>query len=244
MLISFIIYINILIVSALYCLFSIFPLLTIIILLRFNRQKIAHWLRFFILWYGRSIIRFAVFPFVRVTYEDNAPDEVVPGIIIVNHRSASDPFLVAMLGRKIIQTVNGWPMRLPFFGFFARNAEYIDITKIQYDDLRNHIGYLLQKGVSIISFPEGTRSGSRTMNQFHGGIFRVAHELKATIIPVCITGNENIPSRKFRFSCGHIRIRKLPSVKSETIAELTPFALKTYVHSIMVAETSKMDAMR
>jgi 1-acyl-sn-glycerol-3-phosphate acyltransferase len=244
MLISLIIYLNILIVSALYCLLSILPLLTIMILLRFDRQKIAHWLRFFILWYGRSIVRFAVFPFVRVTYEDTAPDEVVPGIIIVNHRSASDPFLVAMLGWKIIQTVNGWPMRLPFFGFFARNAEYIDITKIHYDALRDHIRYLLQKGVSVISFPEGTRSGNCTMNQFHGGIFRVARELRATIIPVCITGNENIPSRKFRFSCGHIRIRKLSSVKPETIAGLTPFALKTYVHNIMVTETSQMDAMQ
>ena len=244
MLISFVIYLNILILSVLYCLFSILPLLMIIIILRGNREKIAQYLRFFILWYGKCIIHFATFPFVRVTYEDTAPNERYPSIIIVNHRSGSDPFLVAILGKNVIQTVNGWPMRLPFYGFFARNAEYIDITKISYDELRNHIECLLKKGVSVISFPEGTRSGNRTMNQFHGGIFKVAHELGTAVTPVCITGNENIPSRKFKFSCGHIRVRKLSSVKPETVVGLAPFALKTIVRDIMVDETSKMDAMQ
>jgi 1-acyl-sn-glycerol-3-phosphate acyltransferase len=244
MLISFIIYLNILILSFLYCLLSLLPFLAILIISRFDRRKIAHFLRFFILWYGKCIIHYAIFPFVRVTYEDNAPDETAPSIIIVNHRSGSDPFLVSALGLEIIQTVNGWPMRLPFYGFFAHCAEYIDITKLSYDELRDHVKYILQKGVSVVSFPEGTRSGNRTMNQFYGGIFRVAHELGATVTPVCITGNENIPSRKFKFSCGHIRIRKLSAVKPETIADLTPFALKTLVRDIIVAETSKMDAMQ
>ncbi|OGV52383.1 MAG: hypothetical protein A2X45_01830 [Lentisphaerae bacterium GWF2_50_93] len=244
MLVSFIIYFNILILSALYCLFAMLPFMTIVIILRFNRQKIAHWLRFFIVWYGKFIIRFAGFPFIRVTYEDTAPDEMEPGIIIVNHRSASDPFLVAFLDREIIQMVNGWPMRLPFFGFFARHAEYIDITRTPYDELRRHVEYLLLKGVSVVTFPEGTRSGNLTMNQFHGSIFRVAHELKATVTPVCITGNQNIPSRNFRLSCGHIRIRKLPSLRPEIIAGFTPFTLKTHVRDIIVDETSKMDAIQ
>ena len=101
----------------------------------------------------------------------------------------------------------------------------------------------MRKGVSVISFPEGTRSGNRGLNQFYGGIFRVAHELGVSVTPVCITGNENIPSRKFKFSGGHVRIRKLASVKPETIAGLTPFALKTYIREIILNETSKMDAM-
>ncbi len=244
MLVSFIIYLSIFIFSVLYCLFAMLPFLAIVIIPRFNRQKIAHWLRFFILWYGKCIIRLAVFPFIRLTYEDTAPDETDPSIIIVNHRSSSDPFLVAALGRESIQMVNGWPMRLPFFGFFARNAEYIDITQTHYDKLRSHIEYILRQGVSVISFPEGTRSGNLTMNQFHGSIFRVAHELKATVTPVCITGNQNIPSRNFKLSGGHIRIRKLPSLRPETVAGLTPFALKTQVRDIIVDETSKMDAMQ
>jgi 1-acyl-sn-glycerol-3-phosphate acyltransferase len=243
MLVSFTIYLNLLILSALYCLFSAPPFVAIAMIFRFDRHKIAHWLRFFILWYGRIIIHFAVFPFVRVTYEDTAPEEKDAGIIIVNHRSASDPFFVAALGRNAVQTVNAWPMHLPFFGFFARAAEYIDITQITYDEFRDRIRSVLRKGVSVISFPEGTRSGNRAMNQFHGGIFRVAHELGAGITPVCITGNENIPSRKFKFSGGHVRVRKLASVKPEMIAGLTPFALKTYIREIIVNETSKMDAM-
>ena len=132
-----------------------------------------------ILQYGRVMVYRAVWPFVRVKFEDGAAGETRPGIYVFNHRSASDPFLGATLNIPVIQAVNGWPMRLPFFGFFARRGGYIDTTKLSYEEARDRMGRMLERGVSVAAFPEGTRSGSRRMNQFRSGVFKAARELGA-----------------------------------------------------------------
>ena len=97
-------------------------------------------------------------------------------------------------------------MRLPFFGFFAGIGEYLDITSMNYEQAKERAAYLLGQHVPLFVFPEGTRSGSREMNQFHGTFFRIAKELSCPLIPVAITGNERIPSRDSRITCGRIRI--------------------------------------
>jgi len=79
------------------------------------RKSRGKFFRRIILWYGRLMIYVAAFPVVRVSYENRGADRGEPGLYIFNHRSASDPFLVAALGLPAIQIVNGWPMRLPFF---------------------------------------------------------------------------------------------------------------------------------
>jgi len=195
-----------------------------------------------IAWYGRLIVRVAIFPVVRVQYEEQIDYTRKPaGIFIFNHRSGSDPFLMALIKRQsLVQVVNGWPMRLPFWGFFARKAGYIDVTKMEHTELRDYIRELLGRGIGIIAFPEGTRSGSKEMNPFRSGIFHVAHELNAPLYPGCIVGNEKIPDRKFRFHAGKIIVRMLPPVMPSP--EKNAFVLKKKIHKLIYDETKKMEA--
>lgn len=196
-----------------------------------------------ILWYGNVIVRIAIWPWVRVIYDSTArADEDDAGIYVFNHRSASDPFLIAMLGLPMLQLVNGWPMRLFLFGFFARRCGYIDTTKNSYEESRAKIAAALAAQVPIASFPEGTRSGSRNLNQFRSGIFKIAMELNAPIHPCCIIGNEHIPSRNFRFRAGRIHVRRMPAITAtETAAFGNAFLLKQHVKTLMQAEITKME---
>lgn len=134
------------------------------------------------------VVRIALRPFAGVEFEDRSPEQN-GGIFICNHRSASDPFLVSSVAvrRAPAQVVNRWPMRLPFFGFFAGIGEYLDITSMNYEQAKERAAYLLGQHVPLFVFPEGTRSGSREMNQFHGTFFRIAKELSCPLIPVAIT---------------------------------------------------------
>ncbi|MDD2478467.1 MAG: lysophospholipid acyltransferase family protein [Victivallaceae bacterium] len=203
----------------------------------------GHIMRYVILYYGQTMIHIAIRPFISVKYEDQAAGDKRPGIYIFNHRSASDPFLMSIFGIEAIQVVNGWPMRLPFFGHFARSCEYIDSTKIDYEAVKEHIASLVSRGVSIMAFPEGTRSDGRVMNKFHSGIFKLAMDTKTLIYPCAIVGNEYLPDRKFRFpKCGKIVIRRLKAIETAEIEKCpTAYALKNRIRNIIQAETEKMD---
>ena len=215
------------------------------IVLLLPRHLSAHCMRALTLRMGRFVIYGALRPFVRVRYEDASGGGGRPGIYVFNHRAATDAFLVAALGREAIQLVNGWPMRLPFFGFNARRCGYLDTTKTPLEAYPALIGELLRQGVSVIVFPEGTRSGSRKMNAFHSGIFKLAMDLQAPIYPCCIAGNERFPDRRFRFHrTREIRISCLPPVEPETYAE-TPsaYVLKKRVQTRIAEEAARLDSL-
>ena len=224
-----------------YCAVMLLPFCVASLLPEEARGRFSRWV---ILQYGRVMVYRAVWPFVRVKFEDGAAGETRPGIYVFNHRSASDRFLVATLNIPVIQAVNGWPMRLPFFGFFARRGGYIDTTKLSYEEARDRMGRMLERGVSVAAFPEGTRSGCRRMNQFRSGVFKAARELGAVIYPCCIVGNEELPDRRFRFRCGRIRVRLLPPLAPEEVRSFgNAFLLKNHIRSRIQREIERMEGI-
>ena len=177
-----------------------------------------HFMRWLLLGYGKAVIFAAWRPFFRVRYADLSGGVRVPGVIVVNHRAATDGFLVAMAGLNVAQTVNSWPLRLPFFGFGAKLGGYFDITGWDMDAIRAHAAEVIGFGDMVLSFPEGTRSESPRMNPFHSGIFRVAMELGVPVYMLCIAGNEFMPDRKFRFrEFREVRMRLLPPIPAEAV---------------------------
>lgn len=240
MFLSLAIYSTVVIFSCLYCLVAAVPyLLSYLLPPSFRGRLIRH----LILLYGHLVVRIALRPFIRVRHQDFSGGTSRPGIYVFNHRSSSDPFLVSVLNREVIQIVNGWPMRLKFYGHFARLGEYIDSTSVSYPELQALISSLVARGVSIVAFPEGTRSGGRFMNKFHSGIFHLARELRLPLYPCCVAGNEEMPTRQFVFKRrGTILVRQLPPITAEEAAKLpSAYVLKRKVHDLIRLETEKMD---
>ena len=200
-------------------------------------------LRRAISWYGAVIIQVLPFPLVRLEYKDYTKDDPGgPYIFICNHRSASDPFLMALLPIEGIQVVNIWPFRLPVWGLGAKLAGYLSVREMPFEDFKSRVTNLLQEGVSVVVFPEGTRSRDNSVGQFHSAIFRVALETKTPIVPVCITGNELIPPvGSAILHPGIIKIHRLKPLLWEECRALEPFKLKNYVRQIIIDEVTAME---
>ena len=192
--------------------------------------------------YGRVVLWLG-FPLVRVRYEHSGRDDGDgPFVFVCNHRSTSDPFLMAVLPHECVQVVNIWPFRLPVLGPMARWAGYLSVREMPAEQFVEKAVKLLADGTCLIAFPEGTRSTNRQVGAFHGSIFRVAIAARAPIVPLCISGNERIPPRGSGWlEPGCIRVRRLPALTWEEYHALNSFQLKNRVRSLIADELAAME---
>ncbi|HPO13702.1 MAG TPA: lysophospholipid acyltransferase family protein [Candidatus Hydrogenedentes bacterium] len=211
----------------------------------FPRRYVMKRLRRVISWWGWVVIHLYVLSFslVQIKHEGIVKrDAKGPFIFVCNHRSVSDAFYMALLPLEVVQVVNVWPFRIPILGIVAKLAGYISLWETPFEEFAAKTSQLLRDGVSIVAFPEGTRSRDQLVGQFHSAIFRVALETKIPIVPLCITGSENIPpigSLLLRPGC--IRIRQLTPIAWEEYGHMNPYTLKNHMRQIIIDETAVME---
>ncbi|MEN7972727.1 MAG: lysophospholipid acyltransferase family protein [Verrucomicrobiota bacterium] len=220
------------------------PVLVIIGLLRapfLSQRENKKSIRMLIRIYGRSML-FLGWPFIRVRVEKEAGNPPKACIYVSNHRATSDGFLMGMLHCEGVQVVNIWPFRVPLLGFFARMAGYLSIREMPIDEFMRRSSGLLSQGVSVISFPEGTRAGSRRMGPFHSALFRLALQTGAPIVPICLSGTEDKPRKGSAvMHPGLIRMRLLAPITQEAYRGMSPFQLKNMVRDRIASELDRME---
>jgi 1-acyl-sn-glycerol-3-phosphate acyltransferase len=212
------------------------PLLTSLVAaaapFRSHRQNMRVF-RMMIVRYGNLVLG-SMFPWVRIFCDRPSEPLPQPCIYICNHRSASDPFLMAKLPGEIVQVVNVWPFHIPVLGWFAKWAGYLSVREMPFDQFEKTAARYLEQGICIAAFPEGTRSGTGPTGPFHSAMFRVALKTGVPVVPVCISGNEQIPPKgSWVLHPGTIRMRVLPPVTRETYGEWSPFIFKNRIREMI-----------
>ena len=168
--------------------------------------------------YHRLLCRIAHFviyriPQVKTTYRNLSGETFdKPGVIICNHQSHIDLMCIMMLTPKLIILTNDWVWKSPFYGRMIRYAEYYPVS----NGIENATGRLqeaINRGYSIVLFPEGTRSADCSIRRFHRGAFYLAEQLNLDIIPVMIHGVGHIlPKDEFMLRKGRIHIQVMPRI--------------------------------
>lgn len=110
-----------------------------------------------------------------------------PAVIIANHQSHLDLLCILMLNPKLVIMTNDWVWRNPIYGLVIRYAEFYPASN-GYDNNLPKLKNLVERGYSIMIFPEGTRSVDCKISRFHKGAFQLAKELNLDILPVLIHG--------------------------------------------------------
>ncbi|MGE4441650.1 MAG: lysophospholipid acyltransferase family protein [Desulfomicrobium sp.] len=153
-----------------------------------------------IIWfYGRLwIILTSFFTKIEINTRKKI-DYPAPCIILVNHQSFFDAFCMGALPiYNIVFLVRSWPFKIPFYGHYMRNAEYINSENISCEEFVREAKQRLKQGTSILIFPEGTRSQNGQLGRFYSGAFKLAMASKIPIVPICIDGTGKfLPKGKF-----------------------------------------------
>ncbi|HEY6878352.1 MAG TPA: lysophospholipid acyltransferase family protein [Polyangiales bacterium] len=79
----------------------------------------------------------------------------------------------------------------PFYGWFMKQRGTIPVYRDKRDAqarLLESVRSEVERGHSILAFPEGTRTRTGRVGKFKSGLFRIAHALELPIVPVAVTG--------------------------------------------------------
>ena len=132
-----------------------------------------------------------------------------PYIYMPNHQSNFD--IPVMLGHLPVQfrwLAKKELFKIPIFGRAMRKAGYISIDRHDRESAFKSIDVAAKKiksGVSVLLFPEGTRSLDGKIRPFKKGGFVLAIDSGVPIVPVVIKGTYTIMTKgKFRVNPGHV----------------------------------------
>jgi len=135
-----------------------------------------------------------------------------PYIFMSNHQGSYDIF--ALLGHLPFQFK--WLAKkelfsIPFFGWTMAAAGYIRIDREGTRETvkaMNEAAEKIRDGMSVVIFPEGSRSSDGTIQPFKKGGFTLAIKSGVPVVPMAITGSREImPKDRLTTTSGEIRMR-------------------------------------
>ncbi len=126
-----------------------------------------------------------------------------PYVVIANHESYADIFLISCFPWEMKWLSKDTMFKIPCMGWMMQMAGDIKLVRGDRDSTLNAIEQCrdrLAKRVSVMIFPEGTRSRTHEMLPFKDGAFRLAVDSGAPILPIAVAGTRNAMAKgTFRF---------------------------------------------
>ena len=169
-----------------------------------------------------------------------------PCIIVANHCSQLDiPVVGAVLEIDYRWVAKKELFRLPFVGWHLTACGHIPVNRQKggnFDRMIAQIDAVLERGLSVLFFPEGTRSQDGAMKSFRSGAFNVAVRTGVPVLPVVIDGTERLLEKgSIRYpgrGAKRVQVRVL-----EAIAPPEPAAGQRFEDRVAALKKQTRDAM-
>ena len=164
-----------------------------------------------------------------------------PAVIIANHQSHLDLLCMMMLHPKVVLLTTDWVWKNPIYGVIIRFAEFYPVSD-GYDKNVERLQKLVERGYSVVVFPEGTRSETGEILRFHKGAFQLAQALKVDILPVFIHGAHHVmPKKDFVLREGRLHVEIGERMSSDAVSAVDARALTSQFHKYYIEH---YDALR
>lgn len=147
---------------------------------------------------------------VEVRGRDNI-DKKTSYVFVANHQGAFDIFAIyGFLGHNFKWMMKASLRKIPFVGFACYQAGHIFVDRSNPTSIRHSMEKAekqLSGGMSLVVFPEGSRSRTGKMAPFKRGAFLLATELCLPAVPVTIDGAYDVMPRSAKLPRpGHITL--------------------------------------
>jgi 1-acyl-sn-glycerol-3-phosphate acyltransferase len=200
-------------------------------------------IRIFVWIYGRGWLAITK-PFTLLETKGLKKNDIRPPCIIVpNHLSFFDTFFMGALPfTNVCFAIRSWPFKMIWYNPFMRLAKYLDVEKLSWEESLEACKKELQRGGTLLFFPEAHRSRDGKLGRFHSGAFKVSTATGIPIIPLCITGTgELCPPGRSLLKPAKIRMTALqPVAPAEFPGPSGHMAMRKHVKTLMAEQIEKM----
>jgi 1-acyl-sn-glycerol-3-phosphate acyltransferase len=156
---------------------------------------------------------FLILATTGVDVEVHGLEKLTPGttyIFVSNHQSIYDipivfwnvPWQLRIIAKKSLG-------RFPFLGWHLSRTGHLLVDRTHPDPLAilKRWKGLVERGVSLIVFPEGTRSPDGRVGRFKGGSFLLAIQAGLPLVPISVSGSRHVMLKNRLMTCpGHVRL--------------------------------------
>lgn len=167
-----------------------------------------------------------------------------PYVVVANHQSFVDILLISHLPWEMKWMSKESLMRIPFVGWMMRMSGDIRVVRGQKDSIIKAMAACrdrLDKNVSVMIYPEGTRSKTGEVGPFKDGAFRLAIESGCPIVPMAVNGAYSaLVKGDWRFGVSDAEVRVLEPISTEGMTLADVPELRERVRDIIIAELATM----
>jgi 1-acyl-sn-glycerol-3-phosphate acyltransferase len=166
-------------------------------------------------------------------------ERIVPGktyVFVANHQSIYDipvlfwsiPFQLRIIAKESLGN-------FPVLGPHLKRTGHMLVDRSR-PDKAGILGWasrLTSNGLSLIVFPEGTRSGTGMMGKFKGGSILLAMQAGLPIVPISVVGSRHVMKKgELTTKPGHVTLIVHDPIETDANAEPTPAQIRALADQV------------
>ncbi|MFC1576052.1 lysophospholipid acyltransferase family protein [Candidatus Omnitrophota bacterium] len=198
-------------------LFLVVLFLTIILFPFDKKRKVGHAQCY---WWADAVVGLNPLWNIEVKGLENI-DHNKTYVAVANHQSLGDIAVLYKTRMQFKWVAKESLFNLPFLGWNLSLIRHIKIERGKFASIKKvyrQAAEWLRQDMSVLFFPEGTRSDTDEMRDFQNGAFKLAIKERRPVLPISVTGTrEAIPKGSWIFKTKVFgKLTVLPAIETDT----------------------------
>ena len=194
-----------------------------------------------------AVVHERLTPLWRFTVTGDVPDDPRrPYVVVANHESFVDILLISHLPMEMKWLSKATFFKIPLVGWLMSLAGDIRLVR---GDRRSVVAALeecrkrIDQRVSVMIFPEGTRSVTGELQAFKDGAFDLAIDKQVPILPLAVHGTTTaLRKHDWRLGRSDAEVRVLEPISTDGLTSADVAELRERVRDRIAAELADMRA--